>query len=199
VKEFELGWQEEDKHRKSGKPSSRLLQLSRREKYLARLNHFNDAELTKREAHELTGRELWRSQAMVNCDFHLSREKLREKQQAELDLLIATRKHWRECLLVRQKAERKVLKNLENAVEQRQKEPCRTREAQLPTMKTRTIGTAQSKRFDTNAEISFEYVTVLPPVHPPDEIERAVAREGRRSPSVQSNDEEEEKGVIAHD
>jgi hypothetical protein len=194
TKEFELRWQEEETLRKYRKPSSRLLQLSRREKFLARLNHFDEAEVAKLEAGELTRRELAMSQAMVNRDFHFAREKLKEKQQAECDLVVATQQHWRDCVIVRQKAERNVLKNRENAVEQRQKEPCRTREAQLTIVKTRGLNTGQRKRFEENPEISFEYVTVLPPVQPPDEIERTASRE-----TVSENRSEEEDGVVVQE
>jgi hypothetical protein len=202
MKEFELRWQEDETLRKYRKPSSRLLQLSRMEKFLARLRCFNEAEVVNLETRELTDRELAMSQAMINRDFHVAKEKLKEKQQREYELLVATQQHWRDCVVVRQNAEKAVLHNRENAVEQRQKEPCRTRESQLPTGRARPISSECGTRFGGSAPISFQYATVLPPVAPPEEIEYQAAQIGQGEGGAGASEgtkEDEEEGVVTEE
>jgi hypothetical protein len=167
VREFELRWQTDSALRKYRKPSSRLLQLSRMEKFLARLSDFGEAELVRLEARELTAREHALSQALVNRDFHREREELAARQRAEMALLCATQQHRRDILLGQQRANRAVLERRESAVEQRQREPCRKREALLP-------GAAKppAARFAETAPVSFEFATVLPPLRPPEKGEQ---------------------------
>jgi hypothetical protein len=55
--EFELHWQEEETLRQYHKPSSRLLQMWRMEKVLARSEEHDNAEVVRAESRELTKRE----------------------------------------------------------------------------------------------------------------------------------------------
>jgi hypothetical protein len=159
LKKFELHWQTEDTLRKYRKPSSRLLQMWRMEKYLARTEKFTDAEILKLETEELARRERALGQAAANRDFHTEHERLLNRQRKEYDLLVATQQHWREVLVSRQKKERAVIENKDLAVEAKQKEPCRQRDAQL----TAVARNSRKKRFSASSEISFRYTTVLPP------------------------------------
>ncbi|OHT04091.1 hypothetical protein TRFO_28459 [Tritrichomonas foetus] len=140
------------------------------EKFLAKQNKFDEAAVAHAESEELSKREMAMCQAMANRDYHNEKEKLIEKQESDMTLLLQTREHWREVLLSRQKQEKDYFYRREAVVEIMEQEPLRTREAQLnvKTAKSRSPNKSKnSARLLKSAEISFQYCTVLPPLAPP--------------------------------
>jgi hypothetical protein len=83
-----------------------------------------------------------------------------------MDALFQNRQHWREVMLARQQLEKEQLVRDYNAVEIKQAEPCRTREAfQATTSKS----IASPKHYPIGPEISFEFPTFLAfPISPSD-------------------------------
>lgn len=190
-------WNAEKTLRKYRKPSARLLQLWRMEKFLAKTGSFDEANIVRLEASELAKREIALAQANANRDYHAEKEKLVQRQDADLASLVSNREHWRAVMLSRQNVEKAVVVNREAVVEVRQKEPPMRREAQLPpgrrrvkTQCSKNRSSASSTASSTRevegevkkcqnlkksgkgkekreAEISFNYCTVLPPVASP--------------------------------
>jgi hypothetical protein len=191
LRAFDDHWHDEDTLRPYRKASLRLLQLWRIEKFMAKQTDFNHAEVVKAEAQELSSREMQASQAQADRDYHLELAQLNDRHQKEMDAFLADRKHWREVMLARQKREKEQLERDHNAVEIRQKEPPRTREAFQAT-KSRSIRSA--KTYTVGPEISFEYPTVLPyPVSPSDRANG----QAPGAPSETREQEEEEPGEKA--
>lgn len=212
LRDYDQKWQEDDTFRKYRKPSARLLDLWRKEKFMARTGQFNEAEIIKAEAEELQQREMNMAQAMLNRDYHLDRDKIVTRQQQEIESLIQTRDHWKSVIVSRQKNEKDVYGNKEIVVEARHKEPFRKREAQLPQKKApkqrssagsaTSTGRSRSKKklISTGAGISFQYQTVLPPLAPPSgnpapsrSVSRASNDSAKTTGSVKKSVEEEEK------
>jgi hypothetical protein len=188
MKDFRGHWHEEVVLRPYRKASTRLLQLWRIEKFMAKQNEFNHAELVKAESEELSIRERNCAQAQADRDYHQDLEELTDKHQKEMNLLIETRQHWREVMLARQQLEKDVLKRAHNAVEIRQSEPCRTKEAFQAT-KSRPV--SKTKKYTVGPEISYEFITVLPfPISP---TERASGRTSVQDSGRANPEPEEEK------
>lgn len=170
LSDLDQKWTSEHQLRKYQKASSRLIQLRKMEKFLAKQTKFEDAELVHAEAEELEKREYQSAQAIASRDYHKEQDKVLEKQKNEMDALLETREHWRDILLSRQKTEKDVYNNTDQKVKTRLKEPPRVREAQLPS-KTKTRSAGTSSRHNTliasGADISFKYNTVLPKLNPP--------------------------------
>lgn len=161
------------------------------EKFLAKQNKFDEATIVHAEAEELAKREFALSQAMVNRDYHNELEKLTEKQESEMEILVNTRKHWREVMISKQQVEKGHISNRESVVELREKEPFRKREAQLPNrqsqsrlktrsasslsnpsrssskIQTKTSNFQNRRSLNNRPEISFRPYHVLPPLQPP--------------------------------
>lgn len=166
------------------------------EKFLAKTGSFDEANVVRLEAAELAKREIALAQATANRDYHSEKEKLSQRQESDVESLIQNREHWRAVMISRQNVEKAVVVNREAVVEVRQKEPPQRREAQLPPGRRRgmtkhsknrssTSSTASVKDVDGDskkskndkksgkvkekreAEISFNYCTILPPVASP--------------------------------
>ena len=133
---------------------------------MAKQELFDQAEVIHAESEELSKREMEACQAIVNRDYHNEKEKLNEKQQAEMESLLKTREHFREVLLARQKQEKDNFYRREAVVELMEKEPLRTREAQL-NVRMNSRNSKPNSRLMNSAEISFKRTTVLPPLVPP--------------------------------
>ena len=170
LREFDDKWKDEETLRKYRKPSARLLQLWRQEKFMARMGHFDEAEIAGAEAQELEAREMAMAQAFANRDYNLDREKIIEKHNHELEMFGQTREHWRELIVSRQKNERTVLDNNDMALDIRQKETHRQTKVQKRPPTSRGSPNSSKKFIAVGPEISFDYQTVLPPLQSPAEI-----------------------------
>jgi hypothetical protein len=188
LKAFEDHWHEEDTLRPYRKASTRLLQLWRIEKFMAKQTEFTHAEIVKVETNELSNREMQCSQAQADRDYHLELAQMKERQRKEVEALLANRQHWKEVMLARQQLEKEQLVRDHNAVEIKQREPCRTKEAFQATT-SRSI--ESTKKYTTGPVISFEYPTFLAfPVSPPD---REVGKGSSAGSSGEVNQEVDEK------
>ena len=170
LREFDDKWKDEETLRKYRKPSARLLQLWRQEKFMARIGHFDEAEIAGAEAQELEAREMAMAQAFANRDYNIDREKIIEKHNHELEMFGQTREHWRELIVSRQKNERTVLDNNDNALDIRQKDTHRQTKVQRRPPTSRGSPNSSKKFIAVAPEISFDYQTVLPPLQSPAEI-----------------------------
>jgi hypothetical protein len=166
---FELHWQYGDTLRKYRKASSRLLGMWRMEKFLARTEDYDNAQVMQYETSELTRRELEMQQAMANRDFHDAKQKLRQRQKDEMEMLVSTRQHWKDCLLGKQKVEKAHWVNKRSATETR----CAIgRGGHEPLLPSKTRDASPKREWQNRTAASFEYQTVLPPVTPPSEWEK---------------------------
>jgi hypothetical protein len=180
---FALHWQELGTLRKYGKASLRLLGMRRMEKCLAQTEDYNNAHVLQYETAELTRRELEMAQAMANRDFHIAKQKLRQQQKEEMAMLVSTRQHWKNCLCSRQKVQKSHWANKWLAAETRSAIPRGGHESLLP---TKTRDAPPKKEWQKRSVVSFEYVTVLPPVTPPSELENRRSAASTRSPEEET-------------
>lgn len=164
---FDSKWKEEETLRKYRKPSAKLLELWRKEKFMARMGYFDEAEIAGAEAKELQARELAMAQAFANRDYVVDRERMVEKHNQDLEAFSQVREHWRELIVSRQKNERAVLDNNDMAIDMREKEtPRRVKTQRTPKGNAK----ANTKVIVVGPEISFDYQTVLPRLQSPAEI-----------------------------
>jgi hypothetical protein len=195
--EFELRWQEEETLRRYHKPSSRLLQMWRMEKFLARSEEYDNAEVIRAESRELTKRELGMGQAMANRDFAMGREQLRQRQQSEWDFLVNTRQHWKEVMLGRHKCQKQKWAIKDTASMLRSSVLHGGHEPLLP---GKTRAPAPKKTWPGRASISFEFRTVLPSIRPPGEPEKGKSGGGSAEQGKETSDRApEQEGEVAGD
>jgi hypothetical protein len=187
--EFELHWQEEETLRRYHKPSSRLIQMWRMEKFLARFEEYDNAEVIRAESRELTKREFGMGQAIANRDFHLGREQLRQRQQSEWDFLVNTRQHWKDVMLGRHKCQRQTWGIKDTASILRSSVLHGGHEPLLP---GKTRARAPKKTWPGRASISFEFRTVLPSITPPGELQKGKSEGGSRVQGKQGEKDDSE-------
>jgi hypothetical protein len=175
LKAFRDHWHGENTLRRYRKASSRLLQLWRIEKFMAKQTEFNHAEVVKAEATELSYREMQRAQAQADRDYHVELSQMKERHKKEMDAHLQNRQHWREVMLARHQLEKDQLERDLHAVEIKQAEPCRKRE---PFQATSSRPITAAKKYAVGPEISFEYPTFLPfPISPSDRVSGTESRE----------------------
>ena len=162
LNEFNDKWGEGEYY-KYRKPSSKLLNLWRMEKFLAKQKKLDEAERIHNEAEQLSKRETEQAKKALDRDYQTQLQKLKEKQAAEIEQMNLEREAERKFIQTKQSKEKDCYTNKGNVIEYRLKEPPRTKEAQ------KSVGTRGSPKKKQYAapEVSFAYQTILPPLQPP--------------------------------
>ena len=160
--EFNEKWGEGDFYQYR-KPSGKLLNLWRMEKFLAKQKFLDEAERIHNEAEELSKVEAEQAKKNLDRDYQIQLQRLKEKQANEKVQLNDEREAERKFILILQSKERDCYQNKGNVIEIRLKEPIRTKEAQ----KSVGVRGNQKKKQYSSPEVSFAFQTILPPLQPP--------------------------------
>lgn len=135
------------------KPSGKLLNLWRMEKFLAKQKKFDNAERIHNEAEELAKKETEQANKAISKDYNTNLNALRDKQKIEMDNLNETRENGRKYLIILQSKEKDCYTNKKRVIDFKCNDQHKNKEAQ----KTTSRGAVTTKYASPDIVYSFAY------------------------------------------